>query len=70
MALKTMVELKATRSTSKDMTTVFHAWPYGIFIEIQSNLSRKKLHRMNQGYNFLRSSFSNRDHVRAPTQFT
>ena len=25
MALKTMVELKATRSTSKEMTTVFHA---------------------------------------------
>ena len=27
------------------MTTVFHAWPYGRFIEIQSNLRRKKLHR-------------------------
>ena len=27
------------------MTTVFHAWPYGRFIEIQINLRRKKLHR-------------------------
>ena len=25
------------------MTTVFHAWPYGRFIGIQSNLRRKKL---------------------------
>ena len=25
------------------MTTVFYAWPYGRFIEIQSNLSSKKL---------------------------
>ena len=24
------------------MTTTFHAWPYGRFIEIQSNLRRKK----------------------------
>ena len=24
------------------MTAVFHAWPFGRFIEIQSNLSRKK----------------------------
>ena len=51
------------------MTTVFHAWPYGRFIEIQSNLRRKKLHRTNQGSNFLGGSFSNRDNVRAPIQF-
>ena len=30
-------------STSPDMTTVFHTWPYGKFIEIQSNLRRKKV---------------------------
>ena len=30
------------------MTTVFHAWPYGRFVEIQSNLSRKNLHGTNQ----------------------
>ena len=58
-----------TRSTSPDMTTVFHAWPYGRFIEIQSNLKRQKLHRTNQGSNFLGGSFSNRDNVRAPFQF-
>ena len=51
------------------MTTVFHTWPYGRFIEIQSNLRRKKLHRPNQGSNFLGGSFSNRDNARAPIQF-
>ena len=51
------------------MTTVFHAWLYGKFIEIQSNLMRKKLHKMNQGSNFLGSIFSNRDNIRAPIQF-
>ena len=43
--------------------------PYGRLIEIQSNLRRKKLHRTNQGSNFLGGSFSNRDNVRAPVQF-
>ena len=38
------------------MTTVFHAWPYGRFIEIQSSLKRKKLRRTNQGSNFLGGS--------------
>ena len=51
------------------MTTVFHAWPYGRFIEIESNLRRKKLHRTNQGPNLIGGSFSNRDDVRAPIQF-
>ena len=30
------------------------------------NIKRKKLHRMNQGSNFLQSSFNNRDNIRAP----
>ena len=51
------------------MKAVFHKWPYGRFIEIQSNLRRKKLHRTNQGSNFLGGSFRNRDNVRAPIQF-
>ena len=51
------------------MTAVFHAWAYGRFIEIQSNLRRKKLHRMNQSSNFPGGSFSNRDNVRVPIQF-
>ena len=51
------------------MATVFHTWPYGRFIEIQSNLRRNKVNRMNQSSNFLRDSFSNRDTVRAPIQF-
>ena len=33
-------------------------------MEIQSNLRRKKLHRTNEGSNFLGGSFSNRDNVR------
>ena len=51
------------------MTTVFHTWLYGRFIEIQSNLRRKKVYRMNHGSNFLWGSFSNRDNVRAPIKF-
>ena len=31
------------------MTVVFNAWTYSRFIEIQSNLRRKKVHRTNQG---------------------
>ena len=50
------------------MTTVLHAWPYDRFIEIQNNLRIKKLHRTNQGYNFLGGDFSNRDNVRTPIQ--
>ena len=51
------------------MTTVFHAWLYGGFIEIQSNPRRKKLHSTNQGFNFLGGTCSNRDDVTAPIQF-
>ena len=42
-----------TMKTSPEMTTVFHARLYGIFIEKKSNLKRKKLHKKNQGYNSL-----------------
>ena len=51
------------------MTTVFHTWVYGRFIEIQSNLRRKKFHRTNQGFNFLGGSFTNKENLRAPIQF-
>ena len=43
------------------MTTVFHAGVYGRFIEIQSNVKKKKLHRVNQGSIFLVDNFNNRD---------
>ena len=46
-----------------------HGQPIGRFIEIQRNLRRKKLHRSNQGSNFLGGSFSNKDNVRAQIQF-
>ena len=51
------------------MTTAFHAWKYSRFKAIQSNFRRKKLHRTNQGSNFLGANFSNRNDVRAPIQF-
>ena len=38
--------ISATRGTSPEMTSVFHTWAYGRFIEIQSNLKKKKLYRM------------------------
>ena len=49
--------------------TVFHTLPYARFIEIQSNLMRKKLHRINQDSYFPGGRFSNRDNVRSPIQF-
>ena len=51
------------------MITVFHEWPYGRFTEIQSNLRRKKLHKTNEGPNFLGDTFNNKDNVRPPIQF-
>ena len=50
------------------MATVFHAWPYCRFIEILSNLRRKKLLKRNQGSNFLEGNFSNSNNVRALIQ--
>ena len=40
------------RSTSPDMTRVFHERPYCRFTEIKGNLRIKKLYRMNQDSNF------------------
>ena len=51
------------------ITTVFHVWPFGRYMEIHSNLKRKKLHRANQRSNFPGDRFSNRDNVRAPIKF-
>ena len=51
------------------MAKVFYPWVYDRFIDIQNNLRRKKLHRTNQGSNFIAGSFSNRDNKRAPIQF-
>ena len=51
------------------MTKVFHAWPYGKFIEKKSNLRRMKLRRTTQDFNFFGGSFSNGDNVRASIQF-
>ena len=58
-----------TIPSSSDATTVFCTWRYCRYIEIQSNIRGNKLHRTNQGFNFLGGSFSNRDNVRAPIQF-
>ena len=51
------------------MTAIFHARPYGKFIEVKSNFVRKKLYRMYQDSNLLGSSFNNRYNVRAPVEF-
>ena len=59
----------AARSTTPDMAIVFHARLYDKFIEIKSNHRRKKLHRKNQGSNFVGGCFSDRDIVRPPIQF-
>ena len=48
------------------MTKVFHIRSYGRFTEIQNNLARKKLHRINQASNFLGGGFGNRDNVIEP----
>ena len=60
----------AIRSTSPGMVTVLYVKPDGRFIEIKYNFWGKKLHRKNQGSNFLRSSFSNRDSVKTLIQLT
>ena len=39
------------------------------FIEIQSNLRRKKLHSMSQGSNVLSDNFSNSDNLKVPIKF-
>ena len=43
-----------------------YAMLHGGFIEIKSNLRRKKLHNTNQCSNFLWSSFRGRDNVKGP----
>ena len=45
------------------MTTVFYTRPYDRLIELQTNVRRKKVDRTNQGFNFLGSSFNNRDNL-------
>ena len=57
--------IPSSRSTRPDMTTIFHARPYDGFIEIKSNLRRKKF--SNQGSNFLGGGLSNSGNVRAQT---
>ena len=42
---------------------------YARFLEIQSNLNRKKIHRKNQGSNFYGGTFSKTENVRAQIQF-
>ena len=44
------------------MTKIFYARRYGRPTEIQNKFRRKKLHRTNQGFKFLRGSFINRGH--------
>ena len=57
------LSINSKEQPGASMTKVFHAWRYGIFIKIQSNLRIKKLNRTNQGSNFLGGTFSNSDNV-------
>ena len=59
----------AARSTSPDVTTIFHASLYHRFIEIQRNLRRNKLHGTTQGSNFLLGIISNRYNTKASIKF-
>ena len=43
--------------------TLFQARPYGRFTEIQNDLRIKKLHRLNQGSDFLGHSFSEKKYI-------
>ena len=52
--------------TDLDMTKIIHARSYVRFIKIQSNFWRKKLHRTNEGSNFLEGNW---DNIRAPIKF-
>ena len=47
------------------MTTVPYVKLYGRLKEIKGNLTREKLHRMNQGSKLLGGSFSNKGSARA-----
>ena len=58
------------QQSCKFVTKVFHTWVYGRFIETQSNLRKKKLHRMKWSSIFLGGSFSKRDNARNPIQYT
>ena len=51
------------------MTTVYQERLYGWFKEIKSNLRRNKVHRTDQGLNFLGGSFTNNDNIRTPVLF-
>ena len=55
-------------STIPDMASICHERLHDRFTEIKSNLRRKRLHRMNQSFNFLEDRFSNRYNVIAPGQ--
>ena len=55
-------------STRLDMTTVFHARPYGGFIEIKSHLRKKTLYKINQDSNFL-STYLQKRQCENPIKF-
>ena len=56
----------AVRSTSLDMTAVFHARLHYRFLEIKIKHRKKKLYRTNQGSNFFGCSFSNGNNLKVP----
>ena len=67
--LITHIQMANENSRSTVMLTLCHAKSYDRFIEIMRNLRRAKLHKMNQGSNFLRDNLPNRENIRIPTKF-
>ena len=60
--------LQLTKHFQVDAWQEYSMWSYSRFIEIQSSLRRKKLHRKNEGSNFIVCSLSIRDNLRVPIQ--
>ena len=61
------------KKAKHDMTTVFHAWSYGSFIEIRATSGERNFieqtFKQQTCPNFLGGSFSSRGNVRSPLQF-
>ena len=48
------------------MTTVLLARLNGKFVEVKRKITRKEVHRTKQSFNYIGSSFNNRENARSP----
>ena len=49
-----------------DMATVLLARLNGKFVEVKRKITRKEVHRTKQSFNYIGSSFNNRENARSP----